>query len=192
VTAVDTGETFAPRTVFWKRFDVAGLERCTLRRVESGWTFDGNVLLANPAIEVRYTIACDASWHTRSTSVVLRDAGGERRIELAVDDARRWRRDGGELAALRGLVDVDVSVTPATNTLAVRRLGLAIGASATVTAAWVRLPELVIEPLDQRYTRIAGDRYRYESPSFAAELVVDDVGLVRRYGDLWIRCGAPE
>src|SRR5690606_16094109 len=32
-------------------------------------------------------------------------------------------------------------------------------------------------------------RYLYESPSFRAELEVDDLALVERYGDVWARVG---
>jgi hypothetical protein len=70
-----------------------------------------------------------------------------------------------------------------------RRLALECGAAAWVTAAWVRFPELTATPLRQHYTRLAADRYQYESPDhdFTAELTVDDQGLILRYGDLWTR-----
>jgi hypothetical protein len=45
-----------------------------------------------------------------------------------------------------------------------------------------------VQPLLQTYTRLAPNRYRYQSATgFAAELDVDDLGLVIRYGDLWER-----
>ena len=40
-------------------------------------------------------------------------------------------------------------------------------------------PDPEIQPLSQRYTRIAKHTYRYESDTgFSAEIVVDDLGLV--------------
>lgn len=67
------------------------------------------------------------------------------------------------------------------------RLKLEIGESREVEAAWVRLPEMRVERLSQRYTRLDGDTYRYESSGgrFVAELTVDGRGFVERYGDLW-------
>ncbi len=89
---------------------------------------------------------------------------------------------------MRGCLDVDLSVTPATNTLPIRRLALAEGAAAAVTAAWVRFPALTVEPLPQRYTRLGGGRYRYESDTgFVTEIESDDLGLVTRYGGGWER-----
>jgi uncharacterized protein len=88
-------------------------------------------------------------------------------------------------------VDVDLNVTPATNTLSLRRLNLEVGASAEVVAAWVRFPELTVEPLWQRYTRIAEDRYGYESDGgFTSELRVDELGLVVSYKGLFVRVSA--
>jgi hypothetical protein len=76
--------------------------------------------------------------------------------------------------------------------LPVRRLGLAIGESSEVRAAWLTFPEFVLEPLVQRYTRIGPLVWRYESHhgAFVRELTVDDHGLVVEYPGLWEREGA--
>ncbi len=91
--------------------------------------------------------------------------------------------------AIEGLVDVDLGFTPATNTLPIRRLTRAVGEAVDVTAAWVRFPELTVEPLPQRYVRLDERRYRYASSggAFVAELEVDDLGLVVRYEGGWER-----
>jgi uncharacterized protein len=88
---------------------------------------------------------------------------------------------------LNGCDDIDLGFSPATNLLPIRRLELAVGAKAAVRAAWIRFPELTIEVLDQVYTRLAEDRYLYESAggSFRRELIVDDIGFVIDYPDVW-------
>jgi hypothetical protein len=45
-----------------------------------------------------------------------------------------------------------IAVTPATNTLAIRRLSLEVGSSESIIAAWVKFPDLTVQPLSQRYT----------------------------------------
>jgi hypothetical protein len=97
-----------------------------------------------------------------------------------------------EPMALHGLTDVDLGITPATNTLPIRRLDPAIGESVAVTAAWVRFPELTVESLPQTYTRLAERRYRYESAggAFVAAIEVDDLGLVIAYEGGWRRVAA--
>ena len=62
-------------------------------------------------------------------------------------------------------------------------------------AAWLRFPEMRLEPLAQRYTRVDAERYRYASAAgdetFEAELRVAPSGLVIDYAGLWTReaCG---
>ena len=63
-----------------------------------------------------------------------------------------------------------------------------LGYSAELTAAWVRFPELSVEPLFQRYTRLEERTYLYESlrqgrDVFHARLEVDAAGLVERLRD---------
>ncbi len=63
-----------------------------------------------------------------------------------------------------------------------------IGQSKVVVSAWVRFPELKVRPLSQKYSRVAKNRYRYESATgFFAELVVDPHGLVVDYPSIWKR-----
>jgi hypothetical protein len=95
--------------------------------------------------------------------------------------------DGQAVAELKGCVDVDLGVTPSTNTLPIHRLELEVGASAEIVAAWIRFPELDIIPAAQRYTRLADRQYLYESNTFSAELDVDDLGLVVTYPGIWER-----
>ena len=75
-------------------------------------------------------------------------------------------------------VDVDLSFTPATNMLPIRRLGLEIGEEAEIHVAWLVWPELTVQRVLQRYSRLAEDRYRYTQDEFEAELTVDRQGLV--------------
>ena len=64
-----------------------------------------------------------------------------------------------------------------------------MGESREVIAAWVGFPELSVEALPQRYTRLARGRFAYESGGgdFRAELEVDDAGLVVSYPPFWRR-----
>jgi hypothetical protein len=169
------------------------MEHFRLREGGGVVRLEGTVLLAHEEgpLRVEYEVECDASWETRAVRVAVATGGGDRELRLTVDGERRWRRDGEEIPALAGCADVDISVSPSTNTLPIRRLALPPGAGRDVTAAWVRLPALTVEPLAQRYTRLDARRWRYESGggSFTAELEVDDVGLVVRYPPGWERVG---
>ncbi|HEV8585737.1 MAG TPA: putative glycolipid-binding domain-containing protein [Methylomirabilota bacterium] len=80
--------------------------------------------------------------------------------------------------------------TPFTNTLPIRHLGLEPGRAAEIVVAYVRVPELTVEPEGQRYTCLERDRrYRFESRDgeFTRDLDVDARGLVVLYPGLFRR-----
>jgi len=176
----------------WKRLDVEGSEYCELLATGAGHVLAGAVTLALEGVPcfVEYSVEVDAGWRTRAARVELRRGGEQRSLGLRVDEDQRWWHGAEEVTAFRGCVDVDLGFTPSTNTLPIRRLALAEGQSAPATAAWVRMPDLALLPLPQRYTRLGASRYRYESTTgsgFEAELDVDELGLVLRYPPAWER-----
>lgn len=133
-----------------------------------------------------YAVRCDAAWHT-SDATVSGWIGG-RAVDLAIAaHGGRWTLNGTDCPALQGCHDVDLSFTPVTNMLPIRRLNLKIGGQAAVRAPWLRFPECVLEPLEQVYQRIDSHTYRYESNggAFVATLRVDAGGLVIDYQNLW-------
>lgn len=180
------------RSVIWRRIDAPGAEYCALREDSGKAWLDGTVITeldGEPAM-VHYTVTCLQSWQTASLELSLYQAGSRRSLTLRRNNGG-WVMDAQQQGdtQLAGCIDVDLSVTPSTNTLPIRRLNLAVGESADVTAAWVRFPSLAVQPLRQRYTRLAPDRYLYESleSDFTAELSVDDLGLVTHYPGGWER-----
>lgn len=175
------------RTVLWQRLSEPSLESFALYQHQAGFEFRGTVVLeleGQPSC-VSYRILTTVDWLTRQVTVELRRGAEEKSLELRVDDEQRWWQGERELTPLRGFYDVDLSVTPATNTLPLRRLELGVGRDHEVTAAWLKFPELDLEPLPQRYTRVGERDYRYESGTaladFSADLRIDDVGLVTNY-----------
>jgi uncharacterized protein len=173
----------ALRVLWDDRLD-RGAELCTVTPGVDGVVLEGRVLTAldGRPTDVAYRIEADAAWRTRTVSVVV---DGERRMAAEADGAGAWTVDGRREATLDGCLDVDLEVTPATNTLAIRRLALRPGDGADIEAAWLRFPALRFERSTQRYERVARDRYRYSAGAFTAVLRVDDLGVVADYEGIW-------
>lgn len=181
----------------WTDAEGRGLEHCLLTLGPEGLTLEGVVAGTREGeYGAHYEVRTDASGRTRA--VRLRYVGGPE-LQLTVDADARWRdaiRDV-RLPDLDGCLDVDLGITPATNTLAIRRLGLSVGEARAIRAAYVPLPSqiegvFVPSPADQRYTRLGDRLWRYEGlfRSFVAELPVDDLGLVLDYPVLFRRLDA--
>lgn len=181
----------ATRRVAWRRSDeVTADEHCTLTQRDSGLSLVGTVLGSEGGVPVRieYRVLADAEGLT--TAAHVRDLRGfeQRTLVLERDAKGGWSVDGKTVRGLKGATDVDLGCSPSTNTLPIRRLRLAVGATKTIKAAWVRFPELTVVKADQKYTRLDEFTYRYASGDFEAELTVDDEGLVAAYAD-WARTG---
>jgi uncharacterized protein len=192
-------EELVMRAIVWKNLAINGTEHCALWRTDAGWLLKGNVVGVleeqRPTLAT-YEVLCDDNWLTRHVQVERTIGKDKKTLSVNVEKDGVWRSSGQDLPAVRGCLDVDLAVTPATNTLPIRRLHLEIGGSEPVTAAWINFPELQIQLLRQRYTRIAKNIYRYESETgesetgFSAEIVVDDLGLVMTYPGRWEQIAA--
>jgi uncharacterized protein len=179
------------RRVAWRRSDeVETDEHCTLAFRDNGLSLVGTVLGAEAGqpIRIEYRVLADREGLT--TAAHVRDLRGFGTRTLALERTAKgsWTIDGAAARALKGCTDVDLGCSPSTNTLPIRRLRLAIGASRTIKAAWVTFPDLDVLKADQTYSRLDEFTYRYSSSGFEAELTVDDDGLVTQYAD-WRRTG---
>lgn len=179
------------RRVTWRRTDELQTdEHATLTIRDTGLSLVGTVLGAQDGIPLRieYRVFTDGSGMT--TAAHVRDLRGFEQRTVTLERSARggWSVNGSAERTLKGCTDVDLACTPATNTLPIRRLRLAVGGSKTIQAAWLRFPELTVAKSAQTYTRLDEMTYRYESGTFAAELLVDDDGLVASYA-VWQRTG---
>lgn len=177
------------RTVIWQRSDEVSTEYFGLWKDDQGWQLRGTVVAAleGKPLKVRYGVICDDSWRTKSVHIALRRGGAEEPLHIAVEENGHWTVRGDAIPSTGQWVDADISITPSTNTLPIRRLALEVGQSAEVEAGWIRLPYSELQRLPQIYTRVSANLYRYESGAFSADLEVDDLGLVVQYADMWRR-----
>lgn len=179
------------RVVVWKNLPLDGRDYCGLWRTGDGWVLKGTVIGAmkdqRPML-ANYEINCDEHWLTRRVQIERTIGNDVKRLALTVQNPGVWHSAGQKLGNIGECDDVDLALTPATNTLPIRRASLQIGSSESIIAAWVKFPDLSVQPLSQRYTRLTKDTYRYESHTgFSTEIVVDDLGLVIAYPPGWER-----
>jgi hypothetical protein len=187
------------RSVFWRPLDEIGLEHLMLSTLPDRIEADGLILQTKAGrgpFRARYRIEATRDWTMRSCDIRVQEPGEvERRLGLRVDGAARWRdaSSGRELPELAGCREVDIQVSPFTNSLPIGRLRLRQGRSSDIQAAYITVPELSLSAAPQRYTRLGPDRYRYEAldTGFAAEISIDEDGLVLDYPEIFQRVHRP-
>lgn len=188
------------RQIMWSSQEKPGLEYLRLLQLPDGIVADSIILgvWEQKPFRIHYEIRCTAQWRLQAVHVNLLDALSQS-LHLFVDEEGTWTTEGGEIIpSLQGCLDVDISATPFTNTLPIRRLALQQGSVATLTMAYIAIPQLQVEVTKQRYTCLdvtpVGGRYLFESlrngtSTFSAELPVDEDGLVLDYPGLFRRVG---
>jgi uncharacterized protein len=180
----------------WAQWDGPGLEHLRLRLRESGIEADGVVAgeEGGIAFRARYVIRCDPRWRTRE--LVVDPLDGSDPLHLRSDGEGDWHEASGRaLPELRGCIDVDLSVTPFTNTLPIRRLDLREGEFSEIAVVYANVPAMLLDVSSQRYTCLertpGGGLYRYEDRGmfrgFTADLPVDGDGLVLDYPGIFRR-----
>jgi uncharacterized protein len=182
------------REVMWSAWGDPGLGHLRLAVHKGYIVADGLVIGVTEGrpFRVAYEVRCDAGWRVRALRVGV--PGEPPGVDVLSNGEGNWKTpDGLAVPHLEGCTDVDISVTPFTNTLPIRRLDLAPTESAELSVAYVEGTELQAWPEPQRYTCLErGDRgglYRFLSldGGFTADLPVDADGLVLDYPGLFRR-----
>ncbi|QEC42020.1 putative glycolipid-binding domain-containing protein [Pseudobacter ginsenosidimutans] len=135
-----------------------------------------------------YILHLNLQWEVQSVSVMMKsDESVELFFEKKPDG---WfDKDGKALVTLKDCTDIDISLTPFTNTLPVRRLEMPRGATREITVLYFKLPEGEFYPMQQSYTNIDDRFYKYENidGGYAAVLELDKDGIVVYYPGRWQR-----
>lgn len=178
----------------WHSLAEPGLEIVTLARDGERLVANGSALrVADGSTQaITWRIECDRAWRTRAVTawptgvdqpVVAADCNGKGLWAL-----RQGRIDG----RIAGCVDVALAGGPYSHTLPIRRLGLAVpGQEVRVRVALLDPVRRTLAPARRSYTLleslVAGRLFRYRDldADTAAELVVDDFGLVQDHPGLF-------
>jgi uncharacterized protein len=166
----------------WDGLELNSTETCSVSESEGGIRVESTV--HGTFGQCKYTLLADDHWQFRSLALVL----GSRSLRIDFDGTV-WTVDGRERQDLEAAREVDIAISPLSNTLPIRRLELAIGESVDITTAYVAVPNLTVVTDSQRYTRLADHEYRYESrdSNFERVITVDEHGLVVIYPGLFAR-----
>jgi uncharacterized protein len=166
-----------------------GAEQFSFRATDGGYKARGDVTatLEGKPLDASYVVETDTAWRTRRVRVDVKGGGS---LEILSDGAGHWRRaDGAALPELDGCIDPDISMTPFTNTVAIRRLGAKVGAAADIKVAYILVPELSLRAAPQRYTHLSQRLWRFDGLDidFTADITVDEDGFVVDYPGLFRR-----
>jgi uncharacterized protein len=171
-------------TVLWHNPYDRSSELCRLVETSGGFALEGLALAPAHGAPARvdYRVDADARWRSLGIHIQMESAGATKELSLIHDESGGWILDGEVQEHLDGCSDVDFRLTPSTNTLPIRRLAPAVGETVDSRAAWISYPGIEVVSSEQTYKRLSKNEFRFRSGDFEADLLVDESGLVLRYG----------
>lgn len=141
---------------------------------------------------VNYMIKTNKLWETVYLEINCRHDNKTQLIKLNGDGQGNWTSNGEPAEQFKGCIDVDIPLTPFTNTLPIKRLNLSNDQAQEIKVIYCDLLEENIKAVTQKYTRLSDTHYHYENVpnDFEATIQVDDLGFVVDYPSLFVRTTA--
>lgn len=179
------------KIAMWEAIQWSGIEHLSSYEQDGELVVTGVVtgITREQPFAIQYDIAITQDW--KVSWFGLQSLGGDgKHLRLVSDLSGHWfDKDGKHISAFDDCMDIDISLTPFTNTLPIRRLSLEKEVRTAISVIYIRLPEFELQQVEQYYTLLSPDRYLYEQPAadFSAELPVDVEGLVLDYPGLFKR-----
>lgn len=136
----------------------------------------------NP-VAIRYSIDIDKNWYLRKVNIksLLDDS---KSLCLYSDTLGNWKTESGQtIDELQGCYDVDISLTPFTNSFPVKRLGDGLRHRTHLSVVYIDLSQWAFNKASQFYTKKSDNTYLYEGVfrNFSANLLFDDLGFISEY-----------
>jgi hypothetical protein len=191
----------ARRAVAWVKEDPFGVEFAEIALGPQHLGAEGVAIGIDPIpYRLDYVLETEAGFVTSRLRVGSRGQGWRRTLDLRRNPEGAWTvaaeeegnvelpSAGGDPAALGGALDCDLGLSPVTNIPPILRHDLLSGGGPVeLTAAWVSVPDLGVQPDGQRYTFLRADqdrrvvRFDAIDGTFAADITLDRNGIVLDY-----------
>lgn len=180
--------------ILWTGREYYSLENCLVKAGNTGAEISSTIigLYEGTIYRVEYLIKTNTNWETVFFEIYCRHNNLTQQISFEGDGKGTWTNNGKKAEQFNGCIDIDIPLTPFTNTLPIRRLSLSENQSQEIKVIYCDLLEQQIKPVHQLYTRLSNTGYHYENVpnDFEANILVDDAGLVVDYPSLFVRTAA--
>jgi hypothetical protein len=179
--------------LLWTGREYYSLENCLVQESATGTEINSTIIgkYEEKIYKVEYLVKTNPNWETILLEIHSWHSDKFQSIRLEGDGKGNWAGNTGKADQFKGCVDVDIPLTPFTNTLPIRRLQLGQNKSKEIQVIYCDLLAGHISPVRQKYTCLSSTKYQYENVpnDFEATIEVDDSGFVVDYPSLFFRSG---
>jgi hypothetical protein len=177
--------------LLWTGLKYYSLENCLVKVGETGseiastiiGSYDGKIY------KIEYRIQTNPNWETVFFEINSRHSNQIQVIRFEGDGKGNWLNNSKKTSQFSGCIDVDIPLTPFTNTLPIRRLNLSKNEAKEIQVVYCDILGQQLKPVRQKYTCLSNSNYHYENVpnDFEATIEIDDEGFVIDYPSLFAR-----
>jgi hypothetical protein len=178
------------RNISWNGMKYQSIEHCSIREESVQIVIDGNIMGESDgrAFNASYSIRVDRNWGVQyaRVDIAVKGLGLENLLELERSEDR-WLVNEQYDERFGDCRDIDISLTPFTNTIPIRRLELQDGECREIEVIYIDVLEKKVKSMKQSYMRVSEGKYVYKNTdgSFRAELLTDGDGMIVSYPGLF-------
>jgi uncharacterized protein len=180
--------------VLWTGREYHSLENCLVTISKNGANINSVIIGSYEGMiyRVDYAIETNKNWETISFEINYRHSNFVHHLRCEGDGKGNWKSAGKPAKQFDGCIDIDIPLTPFTNTLPINRLKLSANETQQIRVIYLDLLKQQITPVRQQYKKLSATKYHYENVpnDFEADIEVDEQGLVVDYPMLFIRTSA--
>jgi hypothetical protein len=179
------------KNILWTGIENRSLENLIITFTDTGTEttsciigFDNNAVY-----KAEYKISTDHLWQTISLEIKTQCNDLIQTIKFQSDGKGNWRTNEQPSTIFEGCIDIDISLSPFTNTLPINRLNLSEGQSETIKVLYIDILNHKLNMVRQVYTKLTKTKYKYQNVpnDFESIITVDEDGLVVSYPQLFKR-----
>jgi len=179
------------QNILWTGIFYHSLENCVVSVTGTGAEIRSCIVGSHgdTIYKVDYLITVNRNWETAYVEMKSQLNGTIHSSIFQRALPGNWEIDGYPSDQFRGCIDIDISLTPFTNSLPINRLKLDMHEERQINVLYIDILGREVKEVRQKYTRLSELEYKYENVpnDFEAIIQVDRSGLVVNYPGLFER-----
>jgi hypothetical protein len=177
--------------LLWTGIEYNSLENCLVKVSEKGAEVNSAIVgrYGEKLYRVEYRIQTNSDWETIFVEIKSQHSDSREHLRFESDGKGHWIINGKPDNQFAECIDVDIPLTPFTNTLPINRLRMRQDESTVIQVIYIDLLAKKITPVRQKYVRLSQTLYHYENipNDFEANIEVDEHGYIADYPMLFRR-----
>ena len=179
------------KNILWTGVFYHSMENCVVLTTRTGAEIRSCIIgtLGETIYKVDYLITVNQNWETTYVEMKSQLTGTVQSVILQQAIAGIWTVDGHPSDKFHECIDIDISLTPFTNSLPINRLKMNVQEEREINVLYIDVLGREVKQVQQKYTRLSELEYKFENipNDFEAIIQVDRSGLVVSYPGLFER-----